>query len=149
MSNPDETSDPARIVADEASGERAKARRVMDAGELYMIGTPDDMATGSNMVMLEPPMNGEDVRLVRKRVNDMRDYWDSSDVTTLMADCDGALDTIERLQRDNVVLRKIAQAVADGEVYHDSRGGMLIVATPDALVTQARALLADTSTTTD
>jgi hypothetical protein len=123
MSNPDETNDPARIVADEANSERAKARRVMDAGELYMIGTPDDMATGSNMVMLEPPMNGEDVRLVRKRVDDMRDYWDSSDVTTLMADCDGALDTIERLQRDNAALRKIAQAVATMGEYDASDDG--------------------------
>ena len=36
-----ETKDPARIVADEATGEQAKARRVLDADELAMAATDD------------------------------------------------------------------------------------------------------------
>jgi len=64
-------------------------------------------------------------------------------------DCDSETlpelhEAYERLRVDNAALREIALAVANGDVTHDSQGGLLIVAQPDALVTQARALLADT-----
>ena len=57
-----------------------------------------------------------------------------ADMTALLAE-------VARLRAREAALREIAQAVADGEVYHDSKGGMLIIATPDALVTKARALV--------
>lgn len=45
------------------------------------------------------------------------------------------------LRREVEDLRKMASALADASVYHDSRGGMLIVDDPDAHVAKARALL--------
>ena len=47
---------------------------------------------------------------------------------------------VRALLDERAALVEIARAVADGEVYEDSIGGMLIVASPDALLAKARAL---------
>jgi uncharacterized phage-associated protein len=67
-----------------------------------------------------------------------------------MADCDGALDTIERLQRDNAALRKIAQAVATMGEYDASDDGEWITHHDLApWAEKARALLAAETPITD
>lgn len=49
---------------------------------------------------------------------------------------------VERRRAREAALAALAREVADGDVYHDSKGGMLVVAAPDALLAKARALLA-------
>jgi hypothetical protein len=72
-----------------------------------------------------------------------------------MADCDGALDTIERLQRDNAALREVARAVAEYEYAYNEWGYCQLCNDDGALAIRqhyewcpvtkaARALLADT-----
>lgn len=51
----------------------------------------------------------------------------------------------ELLQAQNDAMREIVRATADADVYHDSRGGMLIVSQPDQLVEKARQLLNERS----
>lgn len=60
-------------------------------------------------------------------------------LTHAYADMQELFSEIERLRAREEVLRE----VADGDVYHDSKGGMLIVAAPDALLAKVRALLGD------
>src|SRR5579859_530481 len=61
--------------------------------------------------------------------------------TRLFSGASTATDDIDSLLATVEAYREIVQVVADGEVYHDSKGGMLMVSAPDALLTKARALL--------
>lgn len=80
----------------------------------------------------------EDLRRVTEAVDQHQEAWDEAVGTELV-----------RLEAENAALREIVEAVAGGDVYHDSKGGMLIVdyPSPDALVTKARELLGKSPTT--
>lgn len=79
-------------------------------------------------------MTDEEAAAIRERW-----HWNSSD---LLPSASQAKADIRALLDERAALLAVARVVADGEVYEDSIGGMLIVASPDALLAKARALLA-------
>ena len=105
-----------------------------------------------------PPLTDDDLAQIAAMLADYDAHTDSTDrapngtpTRLYIADdlvsqaLPALLAEVARLRakgKREAALVEIAQAVADGEVYHDSKGGMLIVATPDAFVAKARALLA-------
>lgn len=56
------------------------------------------------------------------------------------AEIDAEIAAIEQLGTFAKAALSIVDALADGEVYHDSKGGMLIVAKPDELLGKAKSL---------
>ena len=102
-----------------------------------------------------PPLTDDDLAQIAAMLADYDAHTDSTDrapngtpTRLFIADdlvsqaLPALLAEVARLRTREAALVEVAQAVADGEVYHDSKGGMLIVATPDAFVAKARALLA-------
>lgn len=112
-----------RMTDEELAKEAYAAWHTFRGVELYR-GDPDREAKlKDELVIYIPRLVGAVERLLEASVIPAG-YFDTSKLLTEVK-----------------ALREVAQVVADGEVYHDSKGGMLMVASPDALLAKARALV--------
>lgn len=79
-----------------------------------------------------------------KKLDAETDY-SAGRIESLLERCAGLRHRAHVAEQQRDAAMAVARAVADGEVYHDSKGGMLMVAAPDALLAKARALLKELS----
>lgn len=109
--------------------------------------------TQSYYQMLEQRLSdkGDEVERLRAEQAELAEKLDAETdysagrIESLLKRCAGLRHRAHVAEQQRDAAMAVARAVADGEVYHDSKGGMLMVAAPDALLAKARALLKELS----